>query len=80
MIHQKARSVRTKDLNLSSARKKVMLDDITYMGCKLYNELPIEIKSERNMFSYKVMLKKFILSRNGSLVKHGQFSNKSFFL
>ena len=77
---QQARSVRKKDLIICKASKKVLSDDLTHVGCKLYNELPMEIKSEKNMFLYKQMLKKFVVSRNCSLVKSGQFSNKSFFL
>lgn len=75
-----ARSTRRKDLILCNAKKKVLSDDISHTGCKLYNELPTDIKSERNFFLYKVKLKKFIIRRNESLIKHGQFSNKSFFL
>ena len=74
----RARSTRRSDLILSIARKKVMSDDISNIGCKLFNELPTDIKSENNFFLFKVLLKKFIVSRNVSLIKHGQFSNKSF--
>lgn len=74
----RARSTRRKDLILSIAKKKVMSDDITNIGCKLFNELPADIKSENNLLLFKLQLRKFILSRNVSLIKHGQFSNKSF--
>jgi hypothetical protein len=77
---KKARSTRRMDLIPYNAKRKVMSDDITNIGCKLYNELPMDIKTENNFFLYKVMLKQFLLSRNESLVKHGQFSNKNFYL
>ena len=77
---QKLRSNRRNDLVLSNAKKKVKVNDITHTGCKLFNELPNAIKVTKNFVIYKIELKKFILSRNESLIKHGQFSNKSFFL
>ena len=76
----RARSLRRGDLNLCIARRKAMSDDISHVGCMLYNELPIEIKTESNFFLFKGMLKSYLLSRNESLIKHGQFANKSFFL
>jgi exonuclease III len=77
---QRARSTRRSDVILCNAKKKILADDITHVGCKLYNDLPIDIKSEKNIFLFKVKLKKFLLSRNESLIKLGQFSNKNFFL
>jgi hypothetical protein len=74
------RSLRTKDLKLAVAKKKVLKDDLTHTGGKLYNQLPNDIKSENNFFLFKKDVKQFLLSRNESLVKSGQFSSKSFFI
>lgn len=77
-VIRKLRSSRQYNLALSMANKKVKVNDITHIGCRLFNELPNDIKRESNLFLYKAQLKKFILSRNKSLIKHGQFTSKTF--
>jgi len=74
------RSLRKKELMLTTAKKRALIDDITHSGCKLYNQLPTEIKAENNFFLFKKDVKQFLLSRNESLVKSGQFSSKNFFI
>lgn len=74
------KSQRRKDLVIASAKKKALKDDIIHAGCKLYNNLPTEIKNENNFYLFKNDVKKFLLSRNESLAKSGQFSARNFFI
>lgn len=75
---QKMRSQRTLDLKLAPAKKKTLKDDITHTGVKLYNQLPIALKQESNLDTFKSELKQFILSRSDSVLKHGQFTSRNF--
>jgi hypothetical protein len=74
---EKLKSTRSCDLMTWRAKKKVMIDDITHTGCKLFNQLPASIKSERNFYAFKNLLKKYLLERNSSLIKSGQFAAKN---
>jgi len=74
------RSLRKSDLMPAMARKKILKDDLTHSGCKLYNQLPDKVKAEVNFFLFKKDVKQFLLSRNESLAKSGQFSSKNLFI
>ena len=76
----KLKSIRSRDLAICPAKKKILCDDITHIGTKLYNLLPQDIKDERNFFRFKKMLKNFLISRNESLIKSGQFTAKNFYI
>lgn len=74
---EKLKSKRSNDLMTVRARKKVMIDDITHTGSKLFNQLPASIKTERNFYAFKSQLKKYLLDRNSSLIKPGQFTARN---
>lgn len=74
---KRLRSRRKSDLILEPAKKKVYKDDLCHTGCKLYNQLPDDIKAENIFFLFKKDVKRFLLSRNESLVKSGQFNSKN---
>lgn len=77
---KRLKSTRVRNVSLPIARKKVLRNDVSHDGSKLFNQLPAEIKSELNLIVFKKKLKDFILSRNESLIKPSQFTNKNFFL
>ena len=78
-VIRKLRSMRQYNLALSSGNnKKVKVNDITHIGCRLFNELPNDVKKENNIVLFKNQLKKFIIEKNKSLIKHGQFTSKTF--
>ncbi|KAL7037904.1 hypothetical protein ACKWTF_009394 [Chironomus riparius] len=74
------RSLRKNDLMLVSAKKKVLINDLTHAGCKLFYQLPNEIKAKNVLFIFKKDVRQFLLTRNESLVKSGQFCSRSFFI
>ena len=74
---EKLKSKRSRDVLLARAKKKVMTDDITHTGCKLFNQLPDSIKSEQNFHLFKCQLKNYLLARNSSIIKHGQFTARN---
>jgi exonuclease III len=77
---KRLRSERTADLQIGKARRKIMSDDLTHSGVKLFNQLPTHINLESNFSLYKQYLKLFILSRNESLIKPTQFATKNFYI
>lgn len=54
-----------------------MTDDVTHSGGKLFNQLPDNIKSELNFDLFKILLKRYLLESNSSLIKNGQFSTRN---
>jgi hypothetical protein len=68
------------DLHLHTAKKKVLKDDVSHCGAKLFNQLPDSIKRISCHGSFKEELKKFILEHTDSLLKPGQFTSRSFFI
>lgn len=75
-VLQQLKTKRRFDLLIGRAKKKIMEDDISHHGVKLFNQLPNDVKIESNIYQYKDMMKKYLLSRNSSLVKTGQFASK----
>ena len=68
------------NLKLARARKKSHERDITHIGCKLFNQLPEDIKTVTNINVFKSKVKLFLLSRIDSLLKTGQFTINNLFL
>jgi hypothetical protein len=77
---KRLKSQRSTDLQIGKARRKIMADDITHSGVKLFNQLPVHINMEPNFSLYKQYLKLFILSRNESLIKPMQSTSRNFFI
>ena len=72
-----------KNLNLKVKSKVESIflripDAVTHNGCKLFNNLPNEIKNEVHFAVFRNKLR-FLLSRNESLIKTGQFTAKNYF-
>ena len=73
---EKLKTNRRYEIKLCNARKQILEDDITFNGVKLFNQLPNDIKKECNFYEFKILLKKYLLSRNSSLIKPGQFTSQ----
>jgi retron-type reverse transcriptase len=71
---------RNKNLVLPKVSKKDLRRDITHSGCKLYNQLPNDIKDTSCFKEFKVKVRKFILLRTESLLREEQFAELNFHL
>jgi hypothetical protein len=77
---KRLRSARRSDLMLAVAKKKILKDDLTHAGCKLFNQLPEYIKAEKHFYPFKMEVRKFLYSRMNSLTKPTQFSTRNFYI
>lgn len=59
-------STRIGNVKLAKAKKKVMLHDITNTGCKLFNQLPVEMKKEMSFQTFKLNVKSCLIERMAS--------------
>ncbi|KAG5666272.1 hypothetical protein PVAND_017607 [Polypedilum vanderplanki] len=77
----KSHSTRTSNVNLTSAKSKLLKHDVVNSGCALYNQIPLKLKLPScNINDFRAELKLFILQNTNSLLKPNQFSVRNFTL
>ena len=74
---QNSRSKRHLNLVSAMAKKKILIDDVTHSGVLLFNQLPQNVKSDLKSPIFKQHVKKYLLERNESLIKPGQFTSRN---
>lgn len=68
---EKCRSTRTHTLQLSIAKKKILKDDITHHGVKLFNMLPNSIKRLQGTWRFMKEVKCFLINSRAQLLDYG---------
>jgi hypothetical protein len=70
------KSERTKNILIKAGRSRTRREDIEIIGASIYNCLPIGIKNENFLKSFKNKTKKYLLTKSASLVSTQQIFTK----
>ncbi|KAG5666625.1 hypothetical protein PVAND_014641 [Polypedilum vanderplanki] len=68
-------SARNRNLYITPGRKRELRSDITHVGCKLFNQLPENIKSIHELSRFKKEVKSYLLQHTESLLRTRQFTS-----
>jgi hypothetical protein len=71
------KSDRLKNIRGFNYSTKFMKNDITSLGSSLYNSLPIKLKSISSLISFKLELKKHLLTKTDTLISPRQMADKN---
>jgi hypothetical protein len=74
---QRMRSTRTRLLKINQSRTKIRSNDLEVIGASIFNSLPDEIRDINHLNPFKTKLKRFLLSKSGSLISPFQLNSRN---
>lgn len=78
LVHMEPlRSTRVQKLKIKDYKSKFMSNDVEIAGAKIFNSLPVELRTIESLNVFKSRLKSFLLSKNGSLSSIQQIYTKN---